>query len=129
MSRKNWDMFQKLCGERALQNVVIVTNMLGDDPLFKSALDKGSIIARHDETLPSAQKIIHRFLHNHPLPLRIQEELVDEGKDLSHTGAGEQLNRELNTIRARSRPLEITIASVLHCIPLGHVCYLRASHI
>ena len=105
-------MFRKLCGDNTLRNVVIVTNMWGEvdpqvgnareaelireDIFFKPVLDKGARIARNENTVPSAQNIIRLVLDNHPLPLRIQEELVDERKDLSETGAGEELNRELN---------------------------------
>ena len=105
-------MFRELCGENALKNVVIVTNMWGAvDPqvgaerevelmtkgiFFKPVLEKGGQMARHDNTLSSAQDIIRRILRNHPVPLRIQEELVDEGVDINDTGAGKELDRELN---------------------------------
>jgi len=105
-------MFRKLCGETTLRNVVVVTNMWGevdpkvgeareaelmtDDIFFKPVLDKGAQTARHENTVTSAQKIIRLFLDNHPIPLRIQVELVDEHKDISETGAGEELNREMN---------------------------------
>ena len=104
-------MFRKLCGDNTLQNVVIVTNMWGEvdpevgdareaelireDIFFKPVLDKGAQMARHTNTTPSAEDIIRRVLNNHPLPLRIQTELVTEHKDISETSAGEELNREL----------------------------------
>jgi len=112
ISTRNFNMFRKLCGDSTLQNVVIVTNMWGEvdpqvggareaelmreDIFFKPVLDKGAQIARHENTATSAQNIIRRVLDNHPLPLRIQEELVNEHKDISETGAGEELNREIN---------------------------------
>lgn len=105
-------MFRKLCGEDTLQNVVIVTNMWGEvdprvgeareaelmreDIFFKPVLEKGARMARHQNTAPSAKDIIRLVLDNHPLPLRIQTELVTEHKDISETSAGEELNRELN---------------------------------
>ena len=110
--RKNFSMFLKLCGENAFKNVVVVTNMWGDvkphvgnarevelkekDIFFKPVLDKGAQMARHENTAPSAQRIIRLLLNNHPLPLRIQEELVIEGRSITETGAGEELNREYN---------------------------------
>ena len=112
ISRKNFSMFRKLCGDNALRNVVIVTNMWGEvdpqtgnareaelkgeDIFFKPVLDKGAQMARHENTVPSAESIIRLILDNHPLPLRIQEELVDDHMDISETGAGEELNREIN---------------------------------
>jgi hypothetical protein len=112
ISTRNFNMFRKLCGDSTLQNVVIVTNMWGEvdpqvgkareaelvreDIFFKPVLDKGAQIAPHENTATSAQNIIRLVLNNHPLPLRIQEELVNEHKDISETGAGEELNREIN---------------------------------
>ena len=105
-------MFRKLCGDDILQNVVIVTNMWGEvepqiggereaelmreDIFFKPVLDKGAQMARHDNTTSSTTNIIRLMLGNNPLPLRIQEELIDEHKDISETSAGEELNREIN---------------------------------
>jgi hypothetical protein len=112
ISTRNFKMFRKLCGDTTLQNVVIVTNMWGEvepqlgdereaelmneDIFFKPVLDKGAQVARHGNTVSSAKDIVRLILGNHPLPLRIQEELVDEHKDISETGAGEELNREIN---------------------------------
>jgi len=112
ISTRNFKMFRKLCGDTTLRNVVVVTNMWGevdprvgnareaelirDDLFFKPVLEKGAKMARHENTIPSAEKIIRLVLDNHPLPLRIQEELVDEKLDISETGAGEELNQELN---------------------------------
>jgi hypothetical protein len=108
---KNFKMFQKLCGDSALRNVVIVTNMwegvkpqvgeareaqlMGNDKFFKPALEKGARMARHKNTAPSAETIIRLILNGDPLPLHIQKELVDDGKDITETRAGQELNREL----------------------------------
>ena len=105
-------MFRKLCGDNVLKNVVIVTNMWEEvdpdvgnkreaelkteDDFFKPVLDKRARMARHDNTVSSAETIIRLILGNHPLPLRIQEELVKEHKIISETSAGEELNQLLN---------------------------------
>jgi len=112
ISRKNFRMFQGLCGESTLRNVVIVTNMLGvvdrqafekreaelkgKDIFSKPALENGARMARHENTAHSAEDILRLILNNHPLPQRIQEEVVGEGNDISETSAGQELNRELN---------------------------------
>ena len=109
--RKNFKMFQELSGERTLRNVVIVTNMWGEvesrvgekreaelkgkDIFFKPILDQHAQMARHMNTTDTAQRILRLILHNTPLPQRIQEEIVDEGKDISKTSAGQELDREL----------------------------------
>ena len=123
-STKNFKMLRKLCGDSKLRSVVIVTNMWGEvdpklgdareeelvreDIFFKPVLDKGARMSRHDNTCPSAEKIIRLILGNRPLPLRIQEELVDEQKDISQTGAGKELNRELNSrIRGHQQEMHV----------------------
>jgi len=110
--RKNFKMFQELSGEKTLRNVVIVTNMWGDvksgvgekreaelkekDIFFKPIIDKHAQMARHMNTIDTAQHILRLILPNTPLPQRIQEEIVDEGKDISGTGAGQELDRGLH---------------------------------
>ena len=107
---RNFDMFRKLCGDTALKNVVLVTNMWGEvsrdigearegelsSEFFKSALHKGAKMVRHHNTIESAHKIIRMIAENPPVVLRIQRELVDERRDIVNTAAGQAINRELN---------------------------------
>jgi len=111
ISRRNFNMFRRLCGDESLMNVLIVTNMWGEvdpelgeareaelrdqDMFFKPALDKHARLLRHLNTLKSAQAIIHCIVDNRPMALQIQHELVDKQMDLSQTAAGAELNREL----------------------------------
>lgn len=103
-------MFRELCGDTTLKNVVIVTNMWGEvsqdigearekelaTNFFKPVLDKGARLVRHHNTAHSAREIIRSITKNVPMPLQIQRELVEEGKDVPHTTAGETINKELN---------------------------------
>ena len=103
-------MFRKLCGDSTLKNVVLVTNMWsavspedGEDresqlsgDFFKPVLDKGAQMARHYDTTQSAHDIVWKIVENHPVVLGIQKELVDQGKDIVDTAAGEAVSRELN---------------------------------
>lgn len=109
---KNFRVIQSICGDRAMKNVVIVTNMWGgvepevgnareaelmtDDIFFKPALDKGTRMARNDNTVPSAEAVIRLLVNSRPLPLQIQTELVTEHKDITDTSAGQEVNRELS---------------------------------
>lgn len=111
IAKRNFSMFRKLCGDETLRNVIIVTNMWGevtpelgaarehelrtDEVLFKPVVDKGAQMLRHDNTSQSAHAILRRLISNSPQALRIQRELVDEGKDITQTAAGEELDREL----------------------------------
>ena len=111
VARKNFRLFRKLCGDDALKNVVIVTNMWGDvaeeigaarerelsenELFFKPALEKGAAIMRHDNTAESARKIVQSFVGFEPEVLTIQREVVDEKKAVAQTAAGQDLTAEL----------------------------------
>lgn len=117
---RNFSLFRSFCGDGALKNGVIVTNMWGEvdqkkgekreaelrDRFFKPAIDRGAQFLRHDNTAKTAHDIIRRIVGNDPLPLQIQIELVDEKKSLLETVAGEELNREMLEL-ARKQESEI----------------------
>ncbi|PSR75185.1 hypothetical protein PHLCEN_2v9275 [Hermanssonia centrifuga] len=119
VSRKNFRMFRKLCGDDTLKNIVIVTNMWGqvdpergaerelelqtDEDLFKPVLREGATMLRHYNTVASAEAILLQLVHNSPQALRIQQELVDERKDLADTGAGQEVARELMELKKKHR--------------------------
>ncbi|KAF5327548.1 hypothetical protein D9619_004175 [Psilocybe cf. subviscida] len=87
-STRNFKMFCQLCGDSALKNVVIATNMwsgvsedigiaheaelVSNDLFFKPLLDKGGKMLRHTNAPASAHAIIASIIENHPLPLQIQ---------------------------------------------------------
>ncbi|KZP22857.1 hypothetical protein FIBSPDRAFT_693601, partial [Athelia psychrophila] len=90
---RNFGRFRKLCGEKSLKNVMIVTNFWSDvDPIL--ALDKQAQLLRHDGTLAGASIIVAAILGNDPMALDIQLELVVEKKSILETAAGTELNRE-----------------------------------
>ena len=108
-------MFCDLWGDTTMMNVALVTNMWGDvspedgearenelcTRFFKPALDEGAQMARHHNTVESAHGIIRRIMMNHPGALQIQQELVDERKDITDTVAGEAFNQELSRLIKR----------------------------
>lgn len=102
-------MLRSLCGEATLKNVAIVTNMweqitpeqgalrekeLGHN-FFRAAIEKGARLCRHYDTPESAQAVLREILKNQPAVLKIQSELIDEGKQIGQTGAGEELKQEI----------------------------------
>ena len=103
-------MLRELCGDAALKNVVLVTNMWGEvapavgearekelsDNFFKSVLEKDAQMDRHHDTVQSAHGVIQKIMGKPSVVLRIQEELVDQGKGIIDTAAGQALNHELN---------------------------------
>ncbi|KAF9784288.1 hypothetical protein BJ322DRAFT_1219094 [Thelephora terrestris] len=111
ISRRNFGMFRRLCGDNAFQNVVIVTNMWGkvdvevgkereaelkrEDDFFKPVLDKGARMERHENTALSAERIVR---------LNLRRNLsMKEGKAIPDTAAGEELTKELNAQIERHR--------------------------
>ncbi|KAF4571526.1 hypothetical protein EYR36_008866 [Pleurotus pulmonarius] len=119
ISTRNFKMFRKLCGVATLRNVVLVSNMWGqvspqlgeareaelasDPAFFKPVLDKGAQFMRHNNTLDGAKNILGRIIQNHPIPLCIQTELVDEGRTVVDTTAGAELGRELREQEERHK--------------------------
>jgi DNA segregation ATPase FtsK/SpoIIIE-like protein len=111
-SKRNFKIFRELCGERSLKNVIILTNMwsgvtreIGEareaelarmDKFFKPALDKGAQLLRHDGTLESAHTTLRYLINNQPVPLRIQQEIVDEHRSIETTAAGTELRSALD---------------------------------
>jgi hypothetical protein len=95
-------MFQKLCGPGALQNVILTTTMWDDvdealglmreeelrTQFWKSMITFGSRMARFRYTHDSAWDIIDKFADTNRRPVLLQQEMVDEGKDLPNTTAG-----------------------------------------
>jgi hypothetical protein len=119
MSRRNFSMLRRLCGDDTLKNVAIVTNMwdveseergidrerelMTDDLFFKPVLEKGAQMLRHNNTLGSAEAIVSRFIQKTPLPLLIQRELVDQHKDITHTEAAVALQGEIGVLLEKHR--------------------------
>lgn len=117
VSLRNLRMFRKLCGEDALENVVVVTTRWDDvsekdretmekreDELMKTPgkffeplIDKGGKFLRHDNTEGSARRIVETFLKKSPVALQIQLEMRD-GKTLEETAAGSELAAELKKL-------------------------------
>ncbi|KJZ70207.1 hypothetical protein HIM_10393 [Hirsutella minnesotensis 3608] len=125
---KNLHMFQKLCGERGMASVVLTTTMwqgldnteegreIGNRredglqrPEFWGAMIKrGSRIVRHDGSSESASRIVDRlvepiFSGNSPggVVLDIQVQMVDEGKKLDETAAGQFVQADMLEARRR----------------------------
>ncbi|KAH9842791.1 uncharacterized protein C8Q71DRAFT_221249 [Rhodofomes roseus] len=81
----------EICGEDAMKNVVIATNMwtMHDpnrmarekgrerelrygDPCYKNAFDRGASLARHDNTAESSSVILQQLLRKEPVVLQCQ---------------------------------------------------------
>ncbi|KAI8180249.1 hypothetical protein K4K52_003952 [Colletotrichum sp. SAR 10_76] len=118
-ARKNIRMFRQLCGnDDALSKVHLVTTMwdqvdesvglrrekelVATTEFWGAMVSKGSLYYRHYHTSESAKRVVNRLAaHDQPITTDMQRQLVDEGRRLSDTAAGQELENEL--IRQRER--------------------------
>ena len=113
---RNLRFFKKLCGDRAMSQVVLATTMwhMTDEDTAKrheaelmtkpdfwgSMIANGSKVLRQDNDKVSARAIIKYLIDKkasntgRPRPLAIQEEM-QAGKSLEETGAGQEMQSEL----------------------------------
>lgn len=68
------------------------------EEFFRPVLDKGAKMVRHYDTWQSAHDIIRGILENQSVTVPVQVELVDEGKNIVDTAAGEVVNRGLKEL-------------------------------
>jgi GTP-binding protein EngB required for normal cell division len=126
---KNLHMFQKLCGDRGLSSVVLATTMwkgleateegrkvgqqrsedLQKPEFWGVMIKRGSRIVKHDGSPESAKSIIGSLIDSatkdgidgQGAVLDIQIQMVDEGKTLDETAAGQFVHAEM--LKARRR--------------------------
>ena len=106
-SRKNLEMFRKLCGDDALKNVILATTKWADvtpevgakrekqlaDMYWKEMIGYGSTVVRFSDSHLAACDIIDNIVLGHEVIdfVRIQEELVILRKSIPQTDAGQAL--------------------------------------
>ena len=96
-------VLRKLCGPRALQNVLLTTTQwskvhrvkeasyekgLQDCNYWKEFVTKGASIERFLGTRESGFELIHKLMNKEPKPLLIQDQMVEKNVTLSETDAG-----------------------------------------
>lgn len=114
---KNLRMFRELCGETGMSCVALVTTFWqGEDratgdrreaqlknssTFWSTIITKGGKVFRHDQGLTSGERIIQYLVdRNQKVVLEIQKDMVDRGKTLEETGAGNVVQEELNKLKA-----------------------------
>lgn len=125
-AKKNLFMFRKLCGNKILSNVLLVSTMwevlpevadgcnrekeLVETEDFWGALkSSGAEVCRHDNTLDSAMSLLGQLVGSKKVTMSIQDEMVTEHKALIETQAGLEVQAELRQERERFKK-EITEA-------------------
>ena len=119
IATKNFRMFKQLCGDRALKNLTIVTNMWGEVSLekgevseqelktnpkfFKNAIDKGAVVVRHDNTAEGALGILRGIVNKPTIVLSIQDEMINQQISIRETQAAKELHRDITEEANRKR--------------------------
>ncbi|KAH7925379.1 hypothetical protein BV22DRAFT_1011392 [Leucogyrophana mollusca] len=113
-SRKNFDMMEKLCGADASQNVILATTKWGNvkadvaarrehqlREYWKEMIDQGCELTRFTGSRESAWDIVDSTTRKPLLEsLQIQNELVDLGRYIPETAAGNTLRASLKELVA-----------------------------
>ena len=114
----NLMIFRTLCGENFYKNIVLTTtHWSGDTPTAREVAReaeltetsefwglmtrRGSQMRRYLGTRQSALDILNLVVNFPPNNVRIQEEIVDEGKNINETATGKLMNEKLEAIRAQ----------------------------
>jgi len=120
-AKRNLFMFRKLCGDDALSHVILATTMwegikketgkqrekqLSETEQYWGAMKQnGSRIRRHYNTRESAFELLSHFVSLDSkapdMVLNIQGEMVDQGKSLDETSAGQAVQADI--IRERKK--------------------------
>lgn len=118
---RNLHMFKRLCGDQNLSNVVMATcqweRVLEEDGIERERqlketknfwgymVERGSQVHRHYNTRESALKLIDSLVggttSRPKIVLDIQAQMVDEGKDLASTGAGQAIDDAISKEKSR----------------------------
>ncbi|KAH7129192.1 P-loop containing nucleoside triphosphate hydrolase protein [Dactylonectria macrodidyma] len=125
-ARKNLFMFKRLCGRDGMKNIRFVTTFWEQaDPkegerreqtlrdtkdFWGGCMSEGAQVNQHYNNKQSALSILQQFVPgwtDRPSPeevkLAIQTEMVDSGKDLDQTGAGRELQDQIDQEREKMR--------------------------
>ena len=129
-------MFQKLCGSAALGNVVLATTRWSEvkqavgegretelktkEAFFKPVIDAGAPLVRYLRTSESAMEMLNHLVGKPAILLLIQKEMVDGGKRLSETEAGQALQSEIAEQVRRHEEDMRTLMEELEAIKQGN---------
>jgi len=118
---QNLRMFKKMCGQSCLPNVVLLTTMWGgstqqvsiqearemelksQDEFWAGLIRLGARCERYDNTKARGLAIVKQMLSRPKIVLEIQRQIVEEGKNLSDTAAGQQLCEDIIKAEAKAK--------------------------
>ena len=114
-TRKNLEVFQKLCGDDAFRSVILGTTKWGDvfkedgdkrtqqlrDNYWRDMVDQGSKVFKFEDSSKSAWTMVDSIVElnrSRAEVLQIQRELVDARKLIPDTEAGQKLRNDLDQV-------------------------------
>ncbi|KAI2620465.1 P-loop containing nucleoside triphosphate hydrolase protein [Hypoxylon sp. NC1633] len=114
---ENLEIFQKLTGEKNLENVILTTTMWDDvtpkvgksreeelrSKFENASTEYGLKYAQHDGSTHSAQQIASRLVNTQPFYLQLQEEVGKWNMDLKDTAAGKEIIAQLLREKEKQR--------------------------
>ncbi|KAI0517988.1 P-loop containing nucleoside triphosphate hydrolase protein [Xylaria bambusicola] len=112
---KTFEVFKRICGEKAMANVVLVTSRWDEvgEPVGASRehelrerfwaymLGHGSGLNRYHGDRDSARAIASQLLLKDTVVLQIQDEIVNKGKNLDQTAAGSYVDDGVTKLKAQ----------------------------
>jgi hypothetical protein len=112
-SVKTLNIFKKICGDKALTNVILATSRWHEideklgagrekdlrDNFWAYMLHNGSCMTRYQGDRESAMGIVGELLGKGNVVLDLQRELVDDGKKLKETAAGVLVNEDVAALK------------------------------
>lgn len=123
-AQRYFEMFNCLCGERNLGNVVLLTTMWSElsnqgkglererelrNDFWNAMSAQGSTIRRFDGSKSMAEAFVCRLMRKPSIVLQVQDELVDQGLRLDETKAGQlivpRLEQSIDVAREKIQSL------------------------
>ncbi|KAI6013519.1 hypothetical protein EDC04DRAFT_2579352, partial [Pisolithus marmoratus] len=128
---KNLGIFQKLCGAKAMSQVVLVTTMwdevdgvVGNERLeelknnyWKLMIAQGSTTYCYLNTLESSSQLLSQLIEKKQREVRevrLQKEIAGEGLEVRETDAGRELYSRLDQIAEKRREILARMAAKKH---------------
>ncbi|KAI1123684.1 P-loop containing nucleoside triphosphate hydrolase protein [Nemania abortiva] len=112
---KTFEIFKRICGEKAMENVILVTSRWDEveesigasrehelrESFWAYMLGHGSSLSRYHGDRESARAIASQLLLKDTVMLQIQDEMVNGGKNLDQTTAGSFVDDSLAKQKAK----------------------------
>lgn len=112
-SVKTFEVFKKMCGEKSLKNVLLITSRWAEvepglgsqrerqlkDKFWAYMLERGSNMSRFHGDRDSAVALVSQLLAKDTTVLELQKELVDDQKRLDETSAGSYVSDNLQQLK------------------------------